>query len=165
MEIAEKYNDVVKVSLGLYPIDALAVEMKSGEFPRTIEVVDVDKVPKTTVTVYPDKTKALDKLDIQLPALSAGYKRTPKLENFTLEDVKKAFSRYQPLPLGKVGKTEIDYEGRHLFTNEIIEKMKIQLPLLQSGIGAISFYMEEIEKLTSLRGTHQVLAPLIQTFL
>ncbi|MEK7867937.1 MAG: DEAD/DEAH box helicase family protein, partial [Candidatus Omnitrophota bacterium] len=130
-----------------------------------IEVVDVDKVPKTTVTVYPDKTKDLGKLDIQLPALSAGYKRTPKLENITIEDIKKAFSRYQPLPLGKVGKTEIDYEGRHLFTNEIIEKMKIQLPLLQSGIGAISFYREEIEKLTSLRGTHQVLAPLIQTFL
>lgn len=43
LEIAEKYSDVVRVSLGLYPIDALAVEMKSGEFPRTIEVVDVDK--------------------------------------------------------------------------------------------------------------------------
>jgi len=130
-----------------------------------IEVVDVDKVPKTTVTIYPDKTKDLEKLDIVIPPLSAGFKRTPKLENITIEDVKKSFSRFSPLPLGEVRKTEIDYEGRHLFTNEIVEKMKIQLPLLESGIGALSFFREELERQTSLRGTHPVLASLIQTFL
>ncbi|MBI5676339.1 MAG: DEAD/DEAH box helicase family protein [Nitrospirae bacterium] len=130
-----------------------------------IEVVDVDKVPKTTVTIYPDKTKDFDRLDILIPPLSAGYKRSPKLENITIEDIKKAFSRYQPLPLGKAGKTEIDYEGRHLFTNEIIEKMTVQIPLLQNGMGAISFYVKELENITHLKGTHPVLASLVQTFL
>ncbi len=130
-----------------------------------IEVVDVDKVPKTTVTIYPDKTKDLESLDILIPSLSAGYKRSPKLENIIIEDVKKSFLRFSPLPIGEVRKTEIDYEGRHLFTNEIVEKMKVQLPLLESGVGAISFYREELERQTSLRGTHPVLAPLIQTFL
>jgi len=130
-----------------------------------IEVVDIDNVPKTTVTIYPDKTKDLEKLDIVIPPLSAGFKRTPRLEGITIEDVKKSFSRFSPLPLGEVRKTEIDYEGRHLFTNEIVEKMKVQLPLLESGIGAISFYREELERQTSLRGTHPALAPLIQTFL
>lgn len=42
LEISEKYNDVVKCSLGLYPLDALGIEMDKGEFPRTVEVVDVD---------------------------------------------------------------------------------------------------------------------------
>ena len=51
--------------------------------------------------------------------------------------------------------TEIQYEGRHLFTNEIVEKMKIQLPLLESGMGAVSYYREELEHITGLRGTHQ----------
>jgi len=130
-----------------------------------IEVVDIDNVPKTTVTIYPDKTKDLESLDILIPPLSSGFKRTPKLEGITIDDIKKSFSRFSPLPLGEVRKTEIDYEGRHLFTNEIIEKMKVQLPLLESGIGAISFFREELERQTSLRGTHPVLAPLIQTFL
>ncbi len=130
-----------------------------------IEIVDIDKVPKTTVTIYPDTSKRLDELDILIPALSAGYRRNPRLNNFTIDDVKKSFSRFNPLPLGKAKKTEIDYEGRHLFTNEIIEKMKVQLPLLESGIGAVSYYRELLERQTSLRGTHQILAPLIQTFL
>lgn len=130
-----------------------------------IEVVDVDKVPRTTVTIYPDQTKDLKNLDILIPPLSSGYKRSPALGEFTIDDVKKAFSRFSPLPLGEVRKTEIDYEGRHLFTNEIVEKMKVQLPLLQSGIGAVSFYREELERQTSLRGTHQILASLLQTFL
>nr|MDA8088000.1 DEAD/DEAH box helicase family protein [Nitrospiraceae bacterium] len=130
-----------------------------------IEVVDIEKVPKTTVSIYPDTQKDLAKLDVRIPILSAGFKRSPKLESLTIEDVKKAFSKYKPLPIGEIRNTEINYEGRHLFTNEIIEKMKVQLPLLESGIGAISFYREELERLTSLRGTHQILAPLIQTFL
>src|SRR4030066_68295 len=130
-----------------------------------IEVVDVDKVPRTTVTIYPDQTKDLKNLDILIPPLSAGFKRSPTLGEITIDEVKKAFSRFSPLPLGEVRKTEIDYEGRHLFTNEIVEKMKVQLPLLQSGIGAVSFYREELERQTSLRGTHQILASLLQTFL
>jgi len=43
LELGKKYKDVVKVSLGLYPIDALKKEIDSGDFPRTIEVVDIDK--------------------------------------------------------------------------------------------------------------------------
>lgn len=43
LEIGEKYKDIVYVSLGLYPIDALSKEMEAGEFPRQIERLDVDK--------------------------------------------------------------------------------------------------------------------------
>ncbi|MBW2096855.1 MAG: DEAD/DEAH box helicase family protein, partial [Deltaproteobacteria bacterium] len=131
-----------------------------------IEVVDVDKVPKSTVTIFPDKkNKDIKRLDIRLPAVSPGFTRTPKLDNLTIEDIRKEFSKYAPLPLGNMRSEEIQYEGRHLFTNEIVEKMNIRLPLLESGIGAVSYYREELEHITGLRGTHQILAPLLEKFI
>jgi len=130
-----------------------------------IEIIDVEKVPKTTVTVFVDKNRDLKKLDLGIPQLSGGYRRTSIIENLTLDDIKKEFSKYKPLPIGEIRSIEIQYEGRHLITNEIVEQMKIQLPLLESGVGGISFFREELEKLTNLKGTHQVLARLLESFL
>jgi type III restriction enzyme len=87
------------------------------------------------------------------------------LGNITIEEVKKSFARFKPLPLGAARDTEIEYEGRHLFTGEIVEQMKIKLPLLESGFGAIAFYREQLERICQLRGTHAKLAPLLQKFL
>jgi len=45
LDLAKKY-DIVKVSFGLYPLDALAKELESGEasgFPRDTEAFDLDK--------------------------------------------------------------------------------------------------------------------------
>ena len=131
-----------------------------------IEVVDVDDVPKTTVTIFPDREhKEFEKLDIVIPPVTPGYSRKATLEGLTLEEVRKQFFRYHPLPLGEARPEDIQYEGRHLLTNEVIEEMKIRLPLLESGIGAVSFYREELEHITGLKGTHRVIAPLIETFL
>ena len=44
--ISKKYSDIVKPSFGVYPLDALAKELESGEaegFPRDIEGFDIDK--------------------------------------------------------------------------------------------------------------------------
>ncbi len=131
-----------------------------------IEIVDVDKIPKSTVTIFPDwGNKDIKKLEILLPNLSGGYSRIPTLESLAISDVKEAFSHFTPLPLGKERPEEIAYEGRHLFTNEVVERMKIRLPLLENGMGAISYYREELEHITGLKGTHRILAPLLQTFL
>ena len=131
-----------------------------------IEIVDVDKIPKSTVTIFPDReNKDMEKLEIPLPDLSGGYSRIPRLKNLHIADVKEAFALFKPLPLGKERPEEIEYEGRHLFTNDIVERMKIRLPLLEDGMGAISYYREELEHITGLKGTHQVLAPLLETFL
>jgi len=46
LQIKNKYPDVVKISFGLYPLDALAKELENSEtngFPRDIEKLDVDK--------------------------------------------------------------------------------------------------------------------------
>jgi type III restriction enzyme len=131
-----------------------------------IETIDVEHIPKTTVTIFPDKEhKDFAALDIVLPEVSGGFSRTASLEGLTLEDVRKQFARYQPLPVGEVRSEEIHYEGRHLITDELVEQMKIRLPLLENGMGAVSFYREELERICGLRGTHQVLAPLLETFI
>lgn len=131
-----------------------------------IETIDVERVPKTTVTIFPDEqNKDIRALDITLPVVSAGYSRRPTLEGLTIEDIRKEFSRYHPLPLGQARNERIEYQERHLITDEIVLKMDMRLPLLQDGVGAISFFREELEMMCSLRGTHQVLAPLVETFL
>ena len=131
-----------------------------------IETIDVERVPKTTVTIYPDKeNKDCVALDVVIPSVSAGFSRRPTLEGLTIEDVRKQFARYHPLPVGEVRKEKIDYQERHLITDEVVMKMEIRLPLLQSGVGAVSFFREELEMVCGLRGTHAVLAPLIETFL
>ncbi|MEB3292839.1 MAG: DEAD/DEAH box helicase family protein, partial [Synechococcales bacterium] len=131
-----------------------------------IEIVDLDRVPATTISIFPDEAhKDVNQLDIQIPTLTAGYRIVPKLEGLTLQDVKKAFKPYKALPLSKQGNSEIQYEGRHLFTGEVIQKLQLNLPLLESGIGAVSYYVKQLETICKLRGLHSILAPLIQTFL
>jgi type III restriction enzyme len=43
--------------------------------------------------------------------------------------------------------------------------MTVKLPLLESGIGAISFFRDELEHITGLHGLHSSLAPLLEIFL
>lgn len=133
-----------------------------------ILVTDVDKVPRTTVTIFPDRTKQnFDQLDLLIPRLTAQYRIVSKLENLTSDDVRDAFQKkgFKPLPLGGATAAELDWEGKHLITGEIVEQMKVSLPLLENGVGAISFFRDELERITSIRGTHPVLAPLIQQFI
>jgi type III restriction enzyme len=132
-----------------------------------IQEVEVDKVPKTTVTIFPDTSKpAFDGLEIEVPQLSQEFRIVPELKDLANADVKAQFGKLglEPLSLGETPKTEIDYEGRTLLTDEIVQQMKIQIPLLRSGFGAVSYYREQLERMCSIRGTHSVLAPLIQAF-
>lgn len=132
-----------------------------------LEVVDIDKVPRTTVTIYPDASKDLNKLDLVIPRLSPGYSTASSLEGLTFDAVRDAFGRagFKPLPLGAPTKTDIKYEGRHLITDEVVERMKIALPLLSDGVGAVSFFGQELQHATRIRGHHAALAPLIERFI
>jgi type III restriction enzyme len=52
-----------------------------------IETIDVEHIPKTTVTIFPDKEhKDFAALDIVLPEVSGGFSRTASLEGLTLEE-------------------------------------------------------------------------------
>jgi type III restriction enzyme len=148
-----------------HPAFAALYEQELEQEGLPIEVIDTEKVPATTVTIFPDETKDFDKLDISLPALTAAHEIQPKLEGLTLDHVKEAFKPYKPLPLGSKGATEVKYEGRHLITDEVVEEMKVNLPLLRNGLTAISFYIRELEAACKVQSTHAVLAPLLQVFL
>ena len=43
LELAEKYRDIVKPALGIYPIDALKTEMKRGDYPLKTNDFDFDE--------------------------------------------------------------------------------------------------------------------------
>ncbi len=137
---------------------------KLRTFPP-IGIVDTDKIEPTSVTIFPDDTKNIPALEIVLPALSAAHAINPKLEGITLADVREAFKGYKPLPLGGQGPSEVLYQGRHLITDEVVEQMKVSLPLLQNGLTAISFFVRELESACKVQSTHTILAPLLQTFL
>jgi len=133
-----------------------------------IEVVEIDKVPRTTIAIFPDDKKArFREMEIRLPTVSEQYRIVPELGNLSIHDVGRRFlnAGFEPLRLGEKGSAELDYEGRTLLTDEIVQQMKIQIPLLKSGFGAISYYREQLERMCKIRGLHAVLAPLIQSFL
>jgi type III restriction enzyme len=149
-----------------HPVFISLYEQQLGEEGVYPTVSDVDDIPKITVSIYPDgEHKDLDKLDILLPTITPAYTRIPKLDSLTVEDVRTQFSALKPLALKEQSQDEIHYEGRHLLTNEIVEEMTIKLPLLESGIGAISFFRDELEHITGLHGLHSSLAPLLEIFL
>ena len=149
-----------------HPVFVSLYEEQLGEEGVYPTVADVDEIPKITVSIFPDGDhKDLDNLDILLPTVSPAYTRIPKLDGLTAEEVKQQFSGLKPLELKEESKDEVHYVGRHLLTNEIVEEMTVKLPLLESGIGAISFFRDELEHITGLHGLHASLAPLLETFL
>lgn len=149
-----------------HPAFASLYQQELAQEGLPLEIMELDRVPATTISIFPDEAhKDVNRLNIQIPTLAAGYRIVPKLEGLTIQDIKKAFKLYKSLPLGKQGNSEIQYEGRHLFTGEVVEKLQLDLPLLASGLGAVSYYVKQLETICKLRGLHPNLAPLIQTFL
>ena len=66
--------------------------------------------------------KNLKALQISLPAISQGHRILPMVGKIGVDDVKRAFAKYKPLPLGKRVKTDLDYEGKQLLTGEVVEE-------------------------------------------
>lgn len=130
-----------------------------------LEIVDVEKVPVTTVSIYPDTKKDVATLDIAIPRLTAANQTLAALGPIALAEVQEAFKKYPPLPLGASGPDDVQYEGRHLITGQVVEHMKVHLALLESGYGAVSFFVQELEHICKVKGTHQVVSPLIEKFL
>lgn len=130
-----------------------------------IEVLDTDIVPSTTVSIFPDENKDWNALDISIPRLTSAHQIIPRLNELSIDEVRAEFRSFTPLPLGNKSAADVKYEGRHLITDEIVEEMRVKLPLLSNGITAISFYARELEAACKAQNTHTILAPLLQTFL
>ena len=131
----------------------------------SVTEVGIEHVPRTTVSIFPDLNKDWGNLDIGIPTLTDAYRIVPLMEDISYEEVKNASLGLPKLNLGNPREVVLDFEGRSLITNEVVERMKINLPLLQDGIGAITFYREELEAVCKLRGIHPRVAPLIERYL
>ena len=129
-----------------------------------IEIVELERVPTTTTSIFPDSEKDASKLDIAIPRLTTSAQTLDVLAPIREAELREAFKPCKPLPVGEPGPSEVAYEGRHLITGEVVEHMKVNLALLDSGVGAISFYEQELEYICKVKATHQVLGPLLQTF-
>jgi len=125
----------------------------------------VENVPRITVSIFPDHKKDIQTLDIQLPRLTPAYRIKPLLEEINYKEVRQAAVGLPKLSLGSPRDVELDFEGRSLITNEVVERMKIILPLLQTGVGAISFFVKELENACGVRGLHPKVATLIKQYL
>jgi len=132
-----------------------------------IDIVDVEKVPRTTSSIFPDSQhKDLEKLKLLIPTLTPGFSQTPEINPpITLDDLKSAFSKYPPLPVSEKSNTVIEYVGKHLITNEIIHQLTIELPtLLAVPSGCISFYRTELERIVKIPNLKKSVDSLLQQF-
>ena len=128
--------------------------------------VDPGENSSTTVSIFPDhENKDVEALDITMPQLAAGHQTSRSVGDVTDAEMDKAASRYDPIPLGNATKLQINYEGRHLVTNEVVEASKIELPLLKNPVGAISYFVRRIERICKVPNLHKMLAPQITRYL
>lgn len=140
-----------------------------GQEGLSIVTTDPEKVPPTSVTVYVDRArKDVAELDIAIPQLTQGYRTDTALDEISFADVERAFHALGVEPL-KVGEgedvRELTFEGRHLITNEVLQRLEIKVPLLRAPGGAMTYFVQEIEAICRVKGTHPMLAPLVQQFL
>ncbi len=129
------------------------------------EIADADKPQKTTVDIFVDSKKDAAKLDIVLPQLSAGVKRKPMLDAPTMADVKKGFVNLRKLPLDVKTDRVIDFEGRSLTTGELLSKLRIDLPQMQTAALAVTYYVSLIEAECKVQGLFPKIGGLIQSFI
>ena len=131
-----------------------------------VDPVDPASVSGTTVSIFPDhENKDVEALDIGLPTVSAGHQTSRTIDPISIESVEKAASKYPPLPVGNATKVQIDYEGKNLITGQVIERSKIELPLLKNPMGAISYYVRQIERACKVPAMHAALSPLIRDYI
>ena len=126
----------------------------------------VDRIPASTVSIFPDPKKDWDALDIEIPHLSPAHRRR-RLDDLSFAEAREKFraAGLKPLQIGKPRKETVAYEGRHLLTDQLVEEMKIKLPLLKNGATAIPFFVDELQRICRIRGANPILAPLVRAFI
>ncbi|MDA7999911.1 MAG: DEAD/DEAH box helicase family protein [Alphaproteobacteria bacterium] len=130
-----------------------------------IEEQDVEDIERTTVSIFPDKAKDLDALDIEVPGLTAGYVVRALDTEISYEEVLAGLQKYKTLPIGGKVAATFNYEGKQLFTDEVIEKMEVRFDQWQNLITSINYYIKELEHVCKVRGLFNPLAPLMQKLL
>lgn len=130
-----------------------------------IEDVDVTSIPSTTVSIFPDPEKDWEELDILLPTLTDQFKTVNRVDEIKDEEIRAISAQQKKLVLGTPREVSIDFEGRAMFTDEVVERMRLEIPLLKNGFGAISYFVKELETACKISNSHPILAPLIERYI
>ncbi len=132
-----------------------------------IAVLPVREAFKQTVTIYVDREhKPVEALEIEVPLISDAIETTNELQGLTFEDVRDFFrARFHPLPIGKKRDGPIEYKERHLFTDEIVVRMKLDPGLLNNAWSAPSYFTQMLERACRISNAHAQLAPLVERFI
>ncbi len=132
-----------------------------------IAVLPVREVFKQTVTIFVDhEHKPVADLDIEIPQVSDAVETTSELQGLDFEEIRAAFqSKFKPLPIGRKKEGAIEYKERHLFTDEIVATMKLDVGLLNNAWSAPSYFAQMLGRACRISNPHQVLAPLVERFI
>ncbi len=132
-----------------------------------IAVLPVREVFKQTVTIFVDhEHKDVAALEIEIPQVSDAVETTQELQGLTFDEVRDAFqSKFKPLPIGKKREGDIEYQERHLFTDEIVTSMKLDAGLLNNAWSAPAYFAQMLGRACRISNPHQVLAPLVERFI
>lgn len=132
-----------------------------------IPFLPIREVFKQTVTIFVDhEKKPVSDLELEVPLISDAITTTAELGELTFEEVRDYFrSRFQPLPIGKKKEGTVEYTERHLFTDEIVARMKLDAGLLSNAWSAPSYFAQMLGRACRISNPHQVLTPLIERFI
>lgn len=125
-------------------------------------VQPTQNIKPTVVHIYPEKNGVLE---IMLPRLSDAYSLDlVTLEDISIQDVQERWIGMERLSLNTA--SSIDYEGIHLLTQQVVEWMTVDAPLLTNGWTAISYFVKQLEHACRIPPIlHKRIAPLIERFL
>ncbi|MBC7336761.1 MAG: restriction endonuclease subunit R, partial [Clostridia bacterium] len=74
-------------------------------------------------------------------------------------------AQFRPLPIGEKEEGPIEYEERHLFTDEIVATMKLDAGLLDNAWSAPAYFAQMLGRACRISNPHQMLAPLVERFI
>lgn len=120
------------------------------------------EIKPTIVRIFPEKN---GELEIVLPRLSDAHRLSlVALKSISQRDLEERWAGMQKLSLG--ASSLIDYQGVHLLTQQVVEWMQFDAPLLTNGWTAISYFVKQLEYACRIPPVlHQAIAPLLELFL
>ncbi len=122
---------------------------------------------RDSITIYVDHAnKSVEDLELIIPRLSDSVVETLDLSGLTFKIISDYASAkgYGGLSIGQPHSGAIEYTERHLFSDEIVSSMQIDLGLLQYAWSAVDFYAKQLERVCHVSGQGSILRVLLKRF-
>lgn len=131
------------------------------------ELLTASEPVRDSITIYVDQAnKPVEGLDLVIPRLSDAVVETLDLSGLTFEAIRDYASAkgFGGLSIGQPNSGAIEYTERHLFSDEVVSSMQIDLGLLQYAWSAVDFYAKQLERACHVSGQGNILRVLLKRF-